>query len=353
LAGVIRGYAPLTLRSIFQGALENIHQKHARALSAFAGDPAPFAASQPDLEACLQVQYAATVSPWKSPVWAWTALGIIVSIAVLWVFFSLRENWRWAAYLTALRAEPGIVVTTAEEQQGKYLVSGLRDPLAKDPLLLLQEAKLPIEKVVSRWEPYYTLHPDFLLARAQQVLQPPASVTLAVDEDVLRATGTASHQWIVETRVLVRALPGIRRLHEEGLVDADAQAFTADTQYVEKQVLRFVKNTTDVAPGQDDMLQALVSRFHALVARSSLLGKSIRIEVIGHTDRDGPDDKNLKLSQERADLTTALLRRSGVRGVPLIARGVGVKAPLRQEVTEHDREFNRSVSFKVLVTDPR
>jgi outer membrane protein OmpA-like peptidoglycan-associated protein len=137
------------------------------------------------------------------------------------------------------------------------------------------------------------------------------------------------------------------------LVDADAQAFTADTQYVEKQVLRFVKNTTDVAPGQDDMLQALVSRFHALVARSSLLGKSIRIEVIGHTDRDGPDDKNLKLSQERADLTTALLRRSGVRGVPLIARGVGVKAPLRQEVTEHDREFNRSVSFKVLVTDPR
>jgi OOP family OmpA-OmpF porin len=214
LAGVIRGYAPLTLRSIFQGALEKIHQKHARALSAFAGDPAPFAASQPDLEACLQVQYAATVSPWKSPVWAWTALGIIVSIAVLWVFFSLRENWRWAAYLTALRAEPGIVVTTAEEQQGKYLVSGLRDPLAKDPLLLLQEAKLPIEKVVSRWEPYYTLHPDFLLARAQQVLQPPASVTLAVDEDVLRATVSLCVRFLVFVvcKKRVWSTPTLKRL---------------------------------------------------------------------------------------------------------------------------------------------
>jgi outer membrane protein OmpA-like peptidoglycan-associated protein len=178
-------------------------------------------------------------------------------------------------------------------------------------------------------------------------------VTLVVDNGILRATGTASHQWIVETRVLVRALPGISRLQEDGLVDADAQAFTADTQYLEKQVLRFVKNTTDLVPGQGDMLQALVSRFHTLVARSSLLGKAIRIEIIGHTDKDGPDDKNLKLSQERADLTAALLRRSGVRMVPLTARGRGTRAPLRQEVTEQDREFNRSVSFKVLITDPR
>jgi outer membrane protein OmpA-like peptidoglycan-associated protein len=353
LAGVIRGYAPLTLRSIFQDAIERIHQEQAGTLSSFTGDPAPFAASRPDLEACLQAQYATASSPQKSPVLAWAAVAIIVIIATLSVFFSLRESRRWAAYLTALRTEPGIVVTTAEEQQGQYFVSGLRDPLAKDPTLLLQEAKLPVEKVVSHWEPYHALHPDFILARAQHVLQPPASVTLAVDDDVLRATGTASHQWIVETRVLVRALPGIHRLQENGLVDADAQAFTADIQYLERQVLRFVKNTTDLAPGQDDMLQALVSRLHTLGARSSLLGKAIRIEIVGHTDKDGPDDKNLKLSQDRADLMAARLRRSGVRTIPLTARGVGIRGPLRQEVTEQDREFNRSVSFKVLVTDTR
>ena len=38
-----------------------------------------------------------------------------------------------------LRAEPGIVVTDTGKRDGKHFVSGLRDPLARDPATMIQE----------------------------------------------------------------------------------------------------------------------------------------------------------------------------------------------------------------------
>ena len=40
-------------------------------------------------------------------------------------------------YLQALRSEPGIVVVSADRRGGKYVLTGLRDPLARDPASLL------------------------------------------------------------------------------------------------------------------------------------------------------------------------------------------------------------------------
>ena len=44
------------------------------------------------------------------------------------------------ADVARLRAEPGIVITQSEARDDKFIVSGLRDPLAIDPLKLLGEA---------------------------------------------------------------------------------------------------------------------------------------------------------------------------------------------------------------------
>ena len=67
-----------------------------------------------------------------------------------WLYFTLQGRARWNGYLNALRAEPGIVVVDGERQGGRYLVRGLRDPLARDPSVAVASA--PAERKRRRRE---------------------------------------------------------------------------------------------------------------------------------------------------------------------------------------------------------
>jgi hypothetical protein len=89
----------------------------------------------------------------------------------------------WSDYLDRLRAQPGIVVTEADERDGKFIVSGLRDPLAADPAQILRESDVDPERVASRWQPYQSLEPLFVLRRLEASLKPPPSVTLLLVDD--------------------------------------------------------------------------------------------------------------------------------------------------------------------------
>src|SRR5206468_10190002 len=126
----------------------------------------------------------------------WIVLGILILGLGVWLFFSARDYGRWSAYVERLRAEPGIVVVSTGKQGGKYFVAGLRDPLAADPFALQQEAQLDPARVTSQWELFQALHPQFILARAKAVLEPPETVTLRIENGILFASGAAPHQWI-------------------------------------------------------------------------------------------------------------------------------------------------------------
>ena len=62
-------------------------------------------------------------------------------------------------------------MTGAERRDGKWLVSGLRDPLAAPPETLLAQARLDPTRVAGRWEPYQALHPAIMLKRLQATLE--------------------------------------------------------------------------------------------------------------------------------------------------------------------------------------
>ncbi len=128
---------------------------------------------------------------------------------------------RWNAFVEKLKSEPGIIVIDAGELQGKYFISGLRDPLARDPQMILQEANIDPQNTVSRWQPFQAMNPEFLLARAEQLLDPPATVQLKVNNNTLEAEGFADPEWISETRRTVRFIPGLNELKEDNLLDLD------------------------------------------------------------------------------------------------------------------------------------
>ena len=116
-------------------------------------------------------------------------------------------------------------------------------------------------------------------------------------------------------------------------------------------MIRFVLDTTALAAAQNDELEALSSDIKRLYELAPTSGKSVTVAIIGHTDQLGSDDKNLRLSRDRADGVKAMLAQKLDERMQLTTMGRGTKEPVRVERTEEDKEANRSVTVKITLTD--
>lgn len=343
LAAVIRGNAPQDLRTIFQETLERIHLQFGDALGEFKGDAAPFGEAAQLLENCLQSQHDSTQPSAARKLTPFTVIASILLVLLLvWGFFWLRERRRWNAAVERLRSEPGIVVTNAEKQGGTYLLNGLRDPLSRDPQLILQEFKIDPKSVVSRWEPFYALSPAFLLARAKSILNPPNTVELRMQDGALVAEGFALHEWVLAARQAVRLMPGPIQLREDELLDLNR---------IEDPLLLFEFDSSKLVPGQQEKLNLLATDIGRLQAEAQRQHKNVVLEISGHTDGSGTEARNRTLSEERAQTIADTLRTMLPEWDNLNVRAVGSRERLHQEITEADRAINRNVTFKVIASD--
>ncbi len=360
LAVVVRGAAPKDLRVVFQEAIEQIHVEHAQSLDAFAGDAAPFEKTRLYLEDCLRTQTGSPSGQHDAKKVAPLTMigGVVVVLLLVWMGVSTRNRWRWEAYLDRLRAEPGIIVVSTDTEDGKYVIRGLRDPLALDPIVLLRATPIPPEQVVGQWEPYQSLAPSFVLARAKALLRPPTEVTLRFADGVLFAAGIAPAQWIADTRKLAGAIPGVTTLNDQELIDADARAralklkeLQAAKATIEQVTLYFTLASSELVAEQDQMLTQLTTSFQTLFAAARFVGYEVQVDVVGHTDGTGIPRKNVVLSQQRAARIIVELARRGLpaeQRAVLQSRAGGLR---REESAEQDLEANRSVTFEVRVDD--
>lgn len=345
MAAVIRGTAPQELRPVFQETLETIHLQFHNALVDFSGDAAQFDAARPLLEDCLHTQLDETkqaATPKRIPIPLIVIASLLVVALLVWGFFALRDSRRWNAYVERVKNEPGVVVTDTGTRDGKYFISGLRDPLARDPQTLLAETKVDPNKVVSRFEPFQALSPEFVLTRARKLLEPPQTVNLKFADGVLEAEGFASLQWITEMRRVVRFVPGVNRLKEDNLLDVD--------RIVNPSIL-FVLDQTELAPGQEEKFKQLVADIERLQKLAEAMKKNVRLEITGHADASGTEERNDELSRGRAETIASELNKRLPSRANLTIAPAGSKEKLRNEVTEADRAANRSVTFKIILTD--
>ncbi len=74
----------------------------------------------------------------------------------------------------------------------------------------------------------------------------------------------------------------------------------------------------------------------------------MQISIEGHTDSQGSDDYNLRLSQRRADAVRDYLIARGVPAENLKSIGFGESRPIAPNDTEEGREKNRRVEFRIL-----
>ncbi len=349
LAAVVRGNAPEEFRSTLQETLERIHLRQSEALNAFKGDSAPFGAVHDLLEDCLEARFEAPKGQTSPATWA--VVAALVLAVGLWVASSVREGARWNDYLDRLRAEEGLVVTSHGKLGGKHYVAGLRDPLAADPAKILTQTSLNPQSVIGRWEPYESLRPRFVLARAWSLLQPSETVTLKLQDDVLVASGVAPAKWISEAARMAPLLPGISRF-EHGQVLELEKKLEEELRSLEGQVIRFSVGSIDFAPGEAACLPLVREKIRALDQDARLSGRKAQILLMGHTDSSGTEITNSTLSRERAEKLQKELFDAGLKVTSFRAEGAGARQPLRPERSDEDKGYNRSVTFKISLSEP-
>lgn len=81
-------------------------------------------------------------------------------------------------------------------------------------------------------------------------------------------------------------------------------------------------------------------------AAQAIKATSGNILIVGHTDSDGADDANLKLSQSRAaSVKNALVKEFGIEASRLITDGKGESQPVTSNNTASGKAQNRRVEF--------
>ena len=205
LAAVIRGNPPESLHAALRETLTNIHDQYRSQLEEFQGDSATLGDLVTPLQRDLQQQERPREKQ-LSP-WLWITPLVLLLLVGGWVIRRTIVRLRVDAYVQRLREEPGIVVANAELRNGKWQISGLRDPLAVDPASLLPQSGLNSKRVAFHWESYQALNPAIVLRRLAASLNPPPSVSLSLKGDTVEVTGSVPQYWVERARTLVAALP--------------------------------------------------------------------------------------------------------------------------------------------------
>ena len=123
---------------------------------------------------------------------------------------------------------------------------------------------------------------------------------------------------------------------------------TVDIQQVEPQVgtrvrldnVQFAFDKAELLPDYEKELEKLVDLMTDF--------PYVRVEIEGHTDDQGSDDYNFKLSDARAKAVVDFLLKKKVEAERLTWKGYGESKPLRPNDGEANRAINRRVEFRII-----
>lgn len=100
------------------------------------------------------------------------------------------------------------------------------------------------------------------------------------------------------------------------------------------------------ATGSSKLLEASYKPLNE-VATIMTQNKDVLLDISGHTDNTGKADKNMKLSEDRANAVMNYLKSQGVDASRMSAKGYGQTQPVADNKTAKGRQQNRRVELKL------
>ncbi len=344
LAVAVRGQPPDDLVGRMQETLETVHLEFADPLRRFDGDTAPFAGTVPLLEERLETVVGTdrkAGTRWGPRV-AWGVAGLAVLLLAGWFGWS---TWRWRAAVSALAQEPGVVVLDADRGVRRSSVTGLRDPAAADAREVVANAGLDPERITFAWEPYVSLDPRIVTARATTKLAPDEGVDLTLVADTLMLRGSAAAGWIAHA--LTVSIPGVSVVDASGVTPRFPDTIVRLRRQIEDRQVQFAAGLSSVSPQDGPVVAGMATAFLQLHSEAARIGYRASLRIVGHTDSTGAAEANEQLSLVRAEAVRAALV---ARGVPRDATepiGVGTRRPIPATDPTEAARLNRSVTVEV------
>jgi OOP family OmpA-OmpF porin len=292
LCAVVTGTPPRELRDILQRTLEELHANFPEVLSQYDGDTDSASGMRPLLQACLMGQQPREGKTVVSRAWLWVAWPVTALLLALGVGW-LVQRYRWNRAVEDLRAQPGIVLTSEERLWRGYRLTGLRDPMAVDPSQIVRQAGIDPAKVNARWEQYISLDPRFDLPR---------------------------------------------RIAEE-------------KSRVEGQVILFRVDSFHLDPEQSLKLADVESSLRKLQSYAAAAHKNLKVEIAGHTDPTGKEEKNAALSEQRAHAVIQALSDRGIAPESFLPVAMASRAPVALKSGSSLPELSRRVTLHIMMDD--
>lgn len=313
LCCVVRGISTIDLKQKLEQALEKIGAELGRELREFQGDDSPFLMARTHMEQLLLEQRVEERGKEGKKhnvlVRSWVVALLIMGLFV-WILSAVidERNARatWATVQSTLDETPGVVLTRAERNGDEYLLSGLKDPNATDPLELARAAGLESDEVEVHFEPYLSLEDEMVVARARQRLQAPDSIELSLSNGILSLSGSASHPFIESLESKLNQVAGLSGFDAGDLEDLDLGAMTVLARSIESKALSFAQNDMQVTEGTENFnsVAQLLGDLDQLAAES---GIPARVTVLGRNTPDEDDPSKLRLSRARAAIDSLLI----------------------------------------------
>jgi OOP family OmpA-OmpF porin len=251
--------------------------------------------------------------------------------------------------MATLGTQPGLTITSFARERGRFVIHGLRDPLSPDPMKFVNDAHLDPSQAEFHWGAYYALDDPLIQQRAIRAFAPPPGVSLSVNGGVLHVDGRPSSKWLNDLRSRAPLIPGIRAL-DFGHSTPEQVAFDEAKNRVQSTLVRFPLASSDLSSAERSNLREVLPSLRELLNAPALSRGAVIIVVVGHSDSTGAESVNQNLSQRRAERIVAQFIQLGIPAGSIQPKGVATAEPVRPEDSEENRQFNRSVTFRVLTS---
>ena len=348
IAAVIRGECPDSVPLRLQHTLEQVHLEYATQLGEFDGEATPFASAAPLLEENLETVLSNDRATERVAM-PWLRWLIPLAVAAVLAIGLATASWlRWRRAVRAMDAEPGFVVVDAFRSWRSWHFRGLKDPLARDPHMVLASIGLGRRTIAAQWKPYLSLDSAIVVMRARQSLAAPAATTMVLFGDTLRVGGTAPMAWVTSARQ-ARPIAGVAFVDVSAVRPTLPAAVEALKGGVEDTRVLFATGSSVVTSAEAAGLRTVSAKMRRLIDSVSAIGATLRVDLVGRTDSTGTERANQSLSQSRIDAVARQLRELGLPPAMLQGRAVATSDPLSAPDADQQARINRSVSFQVMV----
>jgi len=345
VAAIIEGRAPEELKVVLKEAIEAVHVNFDFELKSFDGETDSFTKSKRFLQSCIRQQEKEQKK--KKPVASILILLILLGTLGYWIYTSIDNKIRFNRFTEYLENQPGVVINKLTKQNGRRIVSGLKDPLAENPYNYSGQFGFDSSNLQLKFKSYISLDEAIVYKRAVALLQPFKKEALNLTQGVIYLKGDFRQTEADSIERMLLHLPGIDSVNFNSIVKhvKIKKVVKREMPDIEKYYFVFKYNSFELDSAQTIKFIKLINHIKSVYDFNFENDSVPVIVVIAHTSRAGNAVANKIVAFNRAK---HFIERMIALGIPMETLVPTVS--FKEE--EEDVYPLRSVSFKVKFVKP-